>query len=188
VAIVFGATFVTLVTQALPFRNILIWLKVTESSTAGIVETARAKLVAARRGLAELDDLLATGLISRQSHAERRATFQRQVIRAENVMRAAESMNRRDPVVDATLLYAQKAAVLDAANRGLVTTEAAEIEVGAFDDAILRLEMHGSEEGTTTSSGSAKRQKGSCGCAFSSQGLVWRAWASPCSSPTSATT
>jgi CPA1 family monovalent cation:H+ antiporter len=157
VAIVFGATFVTLVTQALPFRRILLWLGVTESSGTGLVETARAKLVAARRGLAELVDLLATGLVSRQSHAERRATFQRQVIRAENIMRAAEAMNHRDPVVDASLLYAQKAAVLDAANRGIVSSEAAALEVHAFDDAILRLEAHATEEATQASSGSGKK-------------------------------
>src|SRR5207244_3282104 len=72
VTIVFGVTFVTLLTQALPFSRILAALGVA-SGADDIFDAARARLIAARRGQQELDGLLATGLMSRSEHAERRA-------------------------------------------------------------------------------------------------------------------
>ena len=63
VAIVFGVTLVTLLTQALPFRRVLEALGV--SAPIDKFDTARASLIGARRGQLELDSLLATGLVSR---------------------------------------------------------------------------------------------------------------------------
>ncbi len=136
-SIVFGVTFVTLVTQALPFGRILVALGVTLAPADEGLERARARLVAARRGQAELDDLLAAGILPRMEHAERRATLQREVIAAELVLRASPAAGGLGPV-DIAVLYAQKAAVLDAARRGLVGTEIAEEEAAAIDGKLLQ--------------------------------------------------
>ncbi len=141
IAIVFGATFVTLVSQALPFRRVLGWLGVTTSERDARVDTARAHLIAARRGQTELEELLSAGLLSRRGHAERRAAFQRQIIAAERVLRSDEARGAHDHVVDATLLYAQKAALLDAGRRGLIPDAVADAEVAELDDRLLSLEI-----------------------------------------------
>lgn len=142
VTIVFGATFATLVMQGLPFRRLLGALGVTVRSSDARVDDAKATLVAARRGQAELDDLLAAGLISRHAHAERRALFQRAIIRAEEVLRAHEEAMPHSEIVEASILNAQKAAVLDAARRGLLTAEAAEHRVNELDGRLMKLPHH----------------------------------------------
>ena len=87
VAIVFGVTLVTLVTQALPFRAFLTWLGVAGGGEDELAEECRAILIGARRAQAELDSLLASGLLSRHDHAERWAEFQRDIIDAERKLR-----------------------------------------------------------------------------------------------------
>ena len=139
VTIVFGVTFVTLVMQALPFQRILRALKVTLDRGEGGLDTAKATLVAARRGLAELDELLSAGLVSRKKHAEQRASFQRRVIDAEEKLRSPAADEARDPVVERALLHAQKSALLDAARRGLVGHEAVEVQVADLDRALMAI-------------------------------------------------
>ncbi len=136
--IVFGVTFVTLVTQALPFRRLLRVLGVTLGAPDAGLERARATLVAARRGQSELDDLLAAGLISRKTHAERRASFQHQVIQAEAVLRAAPDSGG-GLQVDLALLNAQKAALLEGARRGVLDAVAAADQAGELDRRIVEL-------------------------------------------------
>ena len=63
--------------------------KVTLGSDDATLDGAKATLIAARRGQAELDQLLLAGLVSRKGHAERRAAFQRAVIRADATLRAS---------------------------------------------------------------------------------------------------
>ena len=117
VAIVFGVTFVTLLTQALPFRAVLRRLGVAGGTRAEArAERARADLIMARRGQAELDELLASGLVSRHDHAERRAAYQRTIIRAERTLRRA-ARSTVGQAVDHAVLAAQKAALSDAARR-----------------------------------------------------------------------
>jgi Na+:H+ antiporter len=136
--IVFGVTFVTLVTQALPFRRLLRALGVALAAPDAAIERARATLVAARRGQVELDELLAAGLVSRKAHAERRATFQHQVIQAEAALRAAhDSGGGRQ--VDLALLNAQKAALLEGARRGVLDADAANDQAGEIDRRIVEL-------------------------------------------------
>ncbi|HEU4407040.1 MAG TPA: cation:proton antiporter [Polyangiaceae bacterium] len=142
--IVFGVTFVTLVTQALPFRWLLRALGVALAAPDAALERARATLVAARRGQAELDELLAAGLVSRKAHAERRAAFQHQVIRAEAVLRAAPDSGG-GAQVDLALLNAQKAALLDGARRGVLDAGAAAEGAGEIDRRIV--ELSGRQEG-----------------------------------------
>jgi CPA1 family monovalent cation:H+ antiporter len=133
ITIVFGVTFVTLVTQALPFRAILRKLGVATVSASPEFDEAKAILVEARRGQAELDELLASGLISRKDHAERRAAFQRQIIQAESKLRGPAGEVVRDALADVAILAAQKAALLDAARRGLIADETAHARVNVID-------------------------------------------------------
>lgn len=140
VAIVFGVTFVTLVTQALPFQRVLRWLGVAELDTESErLARARARLLAARRGQRELDELLAAGLISRRVHAERRAVYQSEVVEAEAILRAAGADGREDPRVEMSLLNAQKAAIVEAARKGVISLEAANATVRDIDEAMMRV-------------------------------------------------
>jgi CPA1 family monovalent cation:H+ antiporter len=136
IAIVFGVTLVTLLTQALPFRRFLQWLGVAGHAEAPEIDQSRAVLIGARRAQIELDQLLASGLISRREHAERRAAFQREVIEAERTLRNA-GMDSHSDVVMPAVLNAQKAAILDAARRGLITERTAGEHVAALDHQIL---------------------------------------------------
>lgn len=146
VTIVFGVTFVTLVTQALPFGRFLRWLRISGGEGSHELESARAALVAARRGHFELDELLATGLVSRGDHAERRAEFQRRIIEAEKVLRARvghpNADEHADRVADTALLEAQKAALLDGARRGLYSEATAEEQVSQIDKQLMNLQQH----------------------------------------------
>lgn len=139
VTIVFGVTFITLVTQALPFRTILKRLGVATASRSPDVDTAKATLVEARRGQAEVEDLLEAGLISRRDHAERRATFQRQIIGAEKALRGPSGSIARDALADVAILNAQKAALLEAGRRSLVSDEIVHARVNAIDRELMGL-------------------------------------------------
>jgi CPA1 family monovalent cation:H+ antiporter len=141
IAIVFGVTLVTLVTQALPFRRFLTWLGVATSAGDEQADQCRAVLISARRGQTELDSLLTAGLISRHEHAEQWATFQRDIIEAEKVLRRIGD----DPhatVAQPAVLTARKAAIVDAARRGLITERTAAMNVAALDKEILKAAAH----------------------------------------------
>ena len=137
IAIVFGVTLVTLVTQALPFRPFLTWLGLSGSVDSGADE-CRAVLIGARRAQAELDNLVAAGLISRREHAERWAEFQRDIIDSERTLRRLGESPQTSVALPA-VLNARKAAILDAARRGLITDRTAGAHVAALDEQILRV-------------------------------------------------
>jgi CPA1 family monovalent cation:H+ antiporter len=139
VTIVFGVTFFTLVMQALPFQRFLRALKVSLGASDLTLEAAKATLITARRGLAELEELLLAGLISRKDHARKRASFQRLVIESEEALRGPVGEAALEQVVDMALLHAQKSSVLDAARRGLVSDDAAKAQVGELDRALMNL-------------------------------------------------
>jgi len=146
VAIVFGVTLITLVTQALPFRAFLTWLGVAGGGEDELAEECRAILIGARRAQAELDSLLASGLLSRHDHAERWAEYQRDIIDAERTLRRSGEDSHAHVALPA-VLAARKAAILDAARRGLITDRTAARHVAAIDEHLLRAAMpHGSEE------------------------------------------
>jgi monovalent cation:H+ antiporter, CPA1 family len=147
VTIVFGATFVTLVTQALPFRRLLVALGVTLSTTDVALDKAKAVLISARRGQHELDELLEAGLLARKEHAEIRAAFQRQVISAEETLRGPAGEYAKDQLVEVSLLTARKAAVVDAARRGIIHTDVADAHVNELDRELLKLMNHHHGEG-----------------------------------------
>ena len=137
IAVVFGVTFVTLVTQGLPFRRVLIWLGVQDQSLNAGVELARATMITARRGQTELDVLLTEGLVSRKQHAEGWAAFQRQIITAERVLHAPSVDTQPDHVSDLAVLNAQKTALLEAARRGIISVETAEARAADLDNQIV---------------------------------------------------
>jgi CPA1 family monovalent cation:H+ antiporter len=135
IAIVFGVTLVTLVTQALPFRRFLTWLGVAGRHRDEVADGRRATLISARRGQTELDSLLASGLISRHEHAERWAEFQREIIDAETRLRRVGESGAK--VALPAVLSARKAAVLDAARRGLISDTTAAQHVAGLDKQLL---------------------------------------------------
>jgi CPA1 family monovalent cation:H+ antiporter len=137
IAIVFGVTFVTLVTQGLPFRRVLIWLGVQIQSKNSGTELSRATLITARRAQTELDTLLTEGLLSRKQHAERWAAFQRQIIAAELALRAADAEVEPDHLSDLAVLTGQKTALMDAARRGIISSETAEARAAELDTEIV---------------------------------------------------
>ena len=137
VAIVFGVTLVSLVTQALPFRRFLTWMRVSGAGDDGADE-CRAVLIGARRAQTELDNLVASGLISRHEHAARWAEFQRDIIDAERTLRRSGESSRGSVALPA-VLTARKAAILDAARRGLITDRTAGAHVAAIDEQIMQV-------------------------------------------------
>ena len=137
VAIVFGVTLVTLVAQALPFRQFLRWTGLAGGDEDELADECRAVLIGARRGQTELDNLLASGLISRHDHAERWAEFQRNIIQAERLLRRTGQDTTAAGALP-SVLSARKAAILDAARRGLISERTADRHVAALDEQILR--------------------------------------------------
>jgi CPA1 family monovalent cation:H+ antiporter len=149
IAIVFGVTLVTLVTQALPFRPFLTWLGVSGRGDDGGADECRAVLIGARRAQAELDNLVAAGLISRREHAERWAEFQRDIIDAERTLRHLGESPQTSVALPA-VLNARKAAILDAARRGLITDRTAAGHVASLDEQILRVAAREHDPGNQT--------------------------------------
>ncbi len=144
VTIVFGVTFITLVTQGLPFKQIIRRLGVTLTATDVPFDRAKAALIAAKRGQTELDGLLEAGMISRKEHAERRATFQRGVIAAETTLRSPRGEIATEELVEVTLLVGQKAALFEAARRGVLDAEVASSEIGDIDRKLADIREKGS--------------------------------------------
>ena len=146
IAVVFGVTFVTLLTQGMPFRRVLNWLGVQEQSLDAAAELARATLIGARRGQSELDTLLTEGLLSRKQHAERWAAFQRQIIDAERVLRGPTAEAGPDQIVDLAVFHAQKTALLEAARRGIISSEMAESRAAQLDTQIVSASLQTKEQ------------------------------------------
>ena len=115
----------------------LIWLGVQVHSQNIATELSRATLISARRGQAELDILLTEGLLSRKQHAERWAAFQRQIIAAEQILRAPNAEAEPDHVSDLAILTGQKTALMDAARRGIISSETAEARAAELDTEIV---------------------------------------------------
>lgn len=138
VTIVFGVTFVTLITQALPFARALAWLGVVARPTDPGAHAARAELIAARRGLRELEDLHASGLVSEGVHAAERARLQRTVLDAERTLRAVDG-DADAHQARAAILDAQRAALADAQRRGILDEAAAAAKMAQVDEQRLEL-------------------------------------------------
>ncbi|HKO92592.1 MAG TPA: sodium:proton antiporter, partial [Polyangiaceae bacterium] len=72
-------------------------------------------------------------------HAERRAAFQRQVIAAESALRGPAGEIARDALADLAILNAQKAALLDAGRRSLLSDEIVQARVNVIDRELMSL-------------------------------------------------
>jgi len=138
VTIVFGVTFLTLVGQALPFARLLKMLGVVVHTTDARIERARARLVEARSGQKELDTLLHAGLVSRRAHAERMARLQREVLEAEKTLRASE-LESSDDHLDLAVLDAQRGALVEAGQRGILESDAVDERLAEIDDQLLKI-------------------------------------------------
>ncbi|MDQ3031818.1 MAG: cation:proton antiporter [Myxococcota bacterium] len=138
IAIVFGVTFVTLLTQALPFSQVLRWLGVTQRGADPRVETARARLIASRRGQLEIDAMHESGLLSRRAHAEKKARLQREAIDAEQILRTSE-IEGDDALVESAVLDAQRGALVEAGRRGVLEADVVESQIAEIDRSLLQL-------------------------------------------------
>ena len=118
--------------------NFLFPQSMVEDETA---EECRAVLIGARRAQAELDSLMAAGLLSRHDHAAKWAEFQRDIIDAEKQLRGHDEDSHAHVAMPA-VLAARKAAILDAARRGLITDRTAARHVAGLDEQILRVGAH----------------------------------------------
>ena len=83
-------------------------------------------------------------MISRKEHAERRATFQRGVIAAETTLRSPRGEIATEELVEVTLLVGQKAALFEAARRGVLDAEVASSEIGDIDRKLADIREKGS--------------------------------------------
>jgi len=128
---------VTVVKEGVAVRRFLTWIGVASGTRDQAADQCRAVLIGARRAQTELDTLLASGLISRHEHADRWAAFQRDIIEAERTLRRT-GQDGQTNVALPSVLAARKAAILDAARRGLITEGTAASHVGALDEEILR--------------------------------------------------
>lgn len=113
------------------------WIGVILRPSQRELEDARVRLVAARSGQAELDALLTAGLVSRRAHAERRAALQREALAADRVLRSAE-IGGDDLHVESAVLHAQRGALAEAAHRGILDADAAQLHLAELDERILR--------------------------------------------------
>ncbi len=138
VTIVFGVTFVTLLTQALPFARALRWLGVVSGPARPEVHAARAALIGARRGLRELEALHDAGLVSAGTNAAERARLQRTVIAAERTLReTGDDDDERS--ARAAVLEAERAALAEAQRRGILDEGTAEARMTEIDEQRLSL-------------------------------------------------
>ena len=138
VAIVFGVTLVTPghpgpAVPAVPHVDAGVRGRDDDSA-----DECRAVLIGARRAQTELDSLVASGLISRHEHAARWAEFQRDIIDAERTLRRIGESPHASVALPA-VLSARKAAILDAARRGLITDRTAGAHVAAIDEQIMQV-------------------------------------------------
>ena len=78
-------------------------------------------------------------MISRRDHAERRAAFQRKIIAAEAALRGPAGEIARDALADLAILNAQKAALLDAGRRSLISADVVQARVNEIDRDLIRM-------------------------------------------------
>ena len=138
VAIVFGVTLVTLVTQALPFRRFLTWLRVSGAGDDGGA-TSAAPCSSARAGPRPSSTAWWPRASFRATSTRRAGPeFQRDIIDAERTLRRIGESPHASVALPA-VLSARKAAILDAARRGLITDRTAGAHVAALDEQIMQV-------------------------------------------------
>ncbi len=146
VEVAFGVTFISLVAQGLLLGRVLDWLKLTRRDPlASAVSEQQAKLVTARAARAELDSLLASGMVPRMAYERLRSEYQVTIAEAEREIRRIQERNlaqgaRLLIAVRRRLLDAERAALSAAERTGLIDPEVAERHLLRLDERTLGLE------------------------------------------------
>jgi CPA1 family monovalent cation:H+ antiporter len=125
---------------------VLDWLKLTRRDPlASAVSEQQAKLVTARAARAELDSLLASGMVPRMAYERLRSEYQVTIAEAEREIRRIQERNlaqgaRLLIAVRRRLLDAERAALSAAERTGLIDPEVAERHLLRLDERTLGLE------------------------------------------------
>ena len=146
VEVAFGVTFISLVVQGLMLGRVLDWLGLTRRDALAIaVSEHQAKLITARAARAELDTLLANGMVPRMAYEHLRSEYQVTIADAEREIRRIQERNlaqgaRLLLAVRRRLIDAERAALTSAERTGLISPEVAERHLLRLDERTLALE------------------------------------------------
>lgn len=146
VDVVFGVIFFSLVVQGMMLPRVLQWLKLIHiDPLSAAVAEQQAKLVAARAARAELETLLAHGMVPRMGYERLRSEYQVTIAAAERELRRLHDQNlatgaRLLLAVRRRLIDAERTAVVTAQRNGLIDGEVAEHELVQLDERTLALE------------------------------------------------
>jgi len=146
VDVAFGVIFISLVVQGLFLGRALKWLGLIELDplTSAVAEQ-QAKLIAARAARAELETLLAHGMLPRMGYERLRSEYQVTIAEAERELRKLHDRNlaagaRLLLAVRRRLIDAERTALVTAQRSGLIESEVAERQLVALDARTLALE------------------------------------------------
>jgi Na+:H+ antiporter len=146
VEVAFGVTFISLVVQGLMLPRMLDWLGLTRRDPLAIaVAEQQAKLITARAARAELDTLLANGMVPRMAYEHLRSEYQVTIADAERELRRIQERNLAQGArfllaIRRRLIDAERAALTSAERTGLISTEVAERALLLLDERTLGLE------------------------------------------------
>jgi CPA1 family monovalent cation:H+ antiporter len=146
VDVAFGVTFISLVAQGLFLGRALDWLGLTRRDPlATAVAEQQAKLVSARAAHAELETLLANGMVPRMAYERLRSEYQVTIAEAEREIRRLQDRNLARSArlllsVRRRLVDAERAALTAAERTGLIEPEVAERHLLKLDERTLALE------------------------------------------------
>jgi CPA1 family monovalent cation:H+ antiporter len=146
VEVAFGVTFISLVVQGLLLGRALEWLGLTRRDPLlSAASEHQAKLVTARAARAELDTLLANGMVPRMAYERLRSEYQVTIAEAEREIRRLQDRNitqgaRLLLAARRRLIDAERAALTAAERTGLIDVEVAERHLLRLDERTLALE------------------------------------------------
>ncbi|HZJ55030.1 MAG TPA: cation:proton antiporter, partial [Myxococcaceae bacterium] len=146
VDVAFGVTFISLVVQGLLLPRALDWLGLTRRDPLlSAVSEHQAKLITARAARAELDTLLANGMVPRMAYERLRSEYQVTIAEAEREIRRLQDRNiaqgaRLLLAVRRRLIDAERAALTAAERTGLIDVDVAERHLLRLDERTLALE------------------------------------------------
>ena len=146
VDVAFGVTFISLVAQGLLLGRALDWLGLTHRDALALaVSEQQARLITARAARAELDTLLANGMVPRMAYEHLRSEYQVTIADAEREIRRIQERNlaqgaRLLLAIRRRLIDAERAALTTAGRTGLISLEVAERHLLRLDERTLGLE------------------------------------------------
>jgi CPA1 family monovalent cation:H+ antiporter len=146
VEVAFGVTFISLVVQGLFLGRALEWLGLSRRDPLlSAASEHQAKLITARAARAELDTLLANGMVPRMAYERLRSEYQVTIAEAEREIRRLQDRNitqgaRLLLAARRRLIDAERAALTAAERTGLIDVEVAERHLLRLDERTLALE------------------------------------------------